>query len=140
MSLLDTDIQRLISEYNKLKRDTGSAWGEILALCSTIRELWDMDNTTPDFQIGKYVFAKTEDRLEEDTFTTYYILDENENVLTQVKYINGKYLSGIVSNNKTDTEAVKEALSALKHTVKNDIKAAISKKSRELSALRNLIT
>lgn len=142
MPLLDTDLQRLTSDYRALKKQIADKWDEIISLCVTFRDLQeiDIDDVTSDFKIGKYTFLKQEDHIENNTLVTHYFLDDAEKTLACVNYINNSYRSGFISYEENDVKALKEALTALKATIKNNIKLVSAKKKRELNTLHNLIT
>lgn len=139
MVLIDDDLSIKLSNDRALRHDLSAAWQSITYIIDVLHDILQLESDVEQtaLAVGKYKISRSIKRNRANQIErAYQIIDDEYGEIASITFRDNAYVQGNIKNDKMNI--LKEAISALKNTARQEIKLSNIKMSSQLQNLKQI--
>jgi len=139
MVLIDDDLSIKLSNDRALRHDLSAAWQSITYIIDVLHDILQLESDVEQtaLAVGKYQISRSIKRNRANQIErTYQIIDDEHDEIASITFRDNAYVQGNIKSDKMNI--LKEAISALKNTARQEIKLSNIKMSSQLQNLKQI--
>jgi len=139
MEMMDYETNRLIAVEGRMRAEMAVSWGGLTKMVDLLIDLSEQTEPQAAVAVGKYRFQRDQYKPEgsRDVVRAYEIFAEEGDRLARVVFRGNTYIGSEIDENYI--KLVKEAITALRNTLKLQLQSASDRMRKEKDTLNKIL-